>query len=84
MVFRISRVSCSAFLLLHPIGHDYVGVVTEGVRPYCLHCCQNHLDFGFDSGFEFESEILFVESVRLFLFQFVVEWYSNPQYLRCL
>ena len=84
MVFRIFRVSCVVFLLLLLIGHGLVGVVVEDVCPYYLHCCSNHLDFCFDFGFESVIEILFGVSVRLFLFRLVVEWYSNPQYRRCL
>ena len=62
-----------AFLLLLPIGHGLVGVVMEDVCPNFLHCYPNHFDFCFDFGFEFAIEILFGVSVRLFLFQLMVE-----------
>ena len=72
-VSRIFRGFFFAFLLILPNVHGHVAVIMGVVCPNCLYCCPNRIDFWYDFGFEFEVEVLVGVSVRLFLFQLVVE-----------
>ena len=72
VVSRIFREFSFVFLLILLNVHGHVVVVMEVVCPNCHHCCPNRIDSWYGFGFEFEVELVDV-SVRLFLFQLMVE-----------
>ena len=62
-----------AFLLILQNIHEYVVVVMVSDCLNCLYRYPNRIDFWNGFGFELEVGVFFGLSVRLFLFQFVVE-----------
>ena len=72
VVSRIFHEFSFVFLLILLNVHGHVAVVMEVVCPNCRHCCPNRIDSWYGFGFEFEVELVDV-SVRLFLFQLMVE-----------